>query len=45
MCVWGGGGGVIDLEFTQATRKSVFLQNSYFMDLISAQVKHELITL
>ena len=39
---WGGG---LDLEFPQGKDESVFLENAYFIDLISLQTKHELTTL
>ena len=32
----------LDLEFPQGTNKSEFLENPYFMDLISSKIKHEL---
>ena len=32
----------LDLEFPQGTDKSEFLENAYFMDLISSKIKHEL---
>ena len=38
-------GGVLDLEFPQGKDESVFLENAYFIDLISLQTKHELTTL
>ena len=37
-----GGGEWLDLEFPQGTDKSEFLENAYFMDLISSKIKHEL---
>ena len=37
--------GTLDTEFPQDTDKSVFLENAYFIDLISSQIKHELATL
>ena len=37
-----GGGERLDLEFPQGTDKSEFLENAYFMDLISSKIKHEL---
>ena len=40
--------GFLDLKrsgFQQGTDKSVFLENAYFMDFISSQIKHELMTL
>ena len=37
-----GGGEGIDLEFPQGTDKIEFLENAYFMDLISSKIKHEL---
>ena len=40
-----GGGGGLDLEFPQGKDESVFLENAYFIDLISLQTKHELTTL
>ena len=43
VCGWGGGG--LDLEFPQGKDESVFLENAYFIDLISLQTKHELTTL
>ena len=39
------GTGVSDLEFPEGTDKSVFLENTYFINLTSSQVKHELTTL
>ena len=30
------GGGVLDLELSQETDKSVFLENAYFVDFISS---------
>ena len=36
------GGWGLDLEFSQGTNKSEFLENPYFMDLISSKIKHEL---
>ena len=36
---WGWG---LDLEFSQGTNKSEFLENAYFMDVISSKIKHEL---
>ena len=36
------GGWELDLEFSQGTNKSEFLENAYFMDLISSKIKHEL---
>ena len=36
------GGEGLDLEFPQGTDKSEFLENAYFMDLISSKIKHEL---
>ena len=41
---WGGGGG-LDLEFPQGKDDHVFLENAYFIDLISLQTKHKLTTL
>ena len=38
----GVGGERLDLEFPQGTDKSEFLENAYFMDLISSKIKHEL---
>ena len=35
----------LDLEFPQGTEKSVFLENTYFMALISLQIKPELMAL
>ena len=35
----------VDLEFPQGTGKSVFLENVYFMALISSQIKCKLMTL
>ena len=35
----------LDLEFPQGTGKSVFLENAYFMALISLQIKRELMAL
>ena len=32
---WGGGVGGLDMECPQGTDKSVFLENAFFMDLIS----------
>ena len=32
----------LDLEFPLGTDKSEFLENAYFMDLISSKIKHEL---
>ena len=32
----------LELEFPQGTDKSEFLENAYFMDLISSKIKHEL---
>ena len=37
--------GVLYLEFPQGTDMSVFLENAFFMNLISSQIKHELTTL
>ena len=37
-----GGGEGLDLEFPQGTDKIEFLENAYFMDLISSKIKHEL---
>ena len=34
----------LDLEFPQGTDKSEILENAYFMDLISSQIKHKLMT-
>ena len=39
------GGGGLDLEFPQGTDDRVFLENAYFIDLISLQTKHKLTTL
>ena len=36
------GGEGLDLEFPQGTDKIEFLENAYFMDLISSKIKHEL---
>ena len=36
------GGWGLDLEFPQGTDKSEFLENAYFMDLISSKIKHKL---
>ena len=36
------GGERLDLEFPQGTNKSEFLENAYFMDLISSKIKHKL---
>ena len=36
------GGWGLHLEFSQGTNKSEFLENAYFMDLISSKIKHEL---
>ena len=33
------------MEFPQGTDKKVFLENAYFIDFISLQIKHELATL
>ena len=33
---------MLDLEFPQGTDKIEFLENAYFMDLISSKIKHEL---
>ena len=38
----GGGGEGLDLEFPQGTDKIEFLENAYFMDLISSKIKHKL---
>ena len=38
-------GGVLDLEFPQGKDESVFLENAYFIDLISLQTKHALTTM
>ena len=35
----------LDLEFPQGTDKSVFLENTYFMALISSQIKCKLMAL
>ena len=35
----------LDLEFPQGTDKSVFLENAYFMALISSQIRCELMAL
>ena len=40
-----GGGGGLDLEFPQGKDDHVFLENAYFIDLISLQTKHKLTTL
>ena len=32
----------LDQEFPHGTDKSEFLENAYFMDLISSKIKHEL---
>ena len=37
-----GGGEGLGLEFPQGTEKSEFLENAYFMDLISSKIKHKL---
>lgn len=39
------GMGVSDLEFPEGADKSVFLKNTYFINLTSLQAKHELTTL
>ena len=36
------GGWGLDLEFLQGTDKSEFLENAYYMDLISSKIKHKL---
>ena len=36
------GGWELDLEFSQGTNKIEFLENAYFMDLISSKIKHKL---
>ena len=36
------GGWGLDLEFSQGTNKSEFLENTYFMDLSSSKIKHQL---
>ena len=41
----GQGGGALDLEFPQGIDKSVLLENTYFMGLISSQIKHKVMTL
>ena len=41
----GMGGGGLDLEFPQGKDDRVFLENAYFIDLISLQTKHKLTTL
>ena len=35
----------LDLEFRQGIDKSVLLENTYFMGLISSQIKHKMMTL
>ena len=35
----------LDLEFPQGTGKSVFLENAYFMALISSQIRCKLMAL
>lgn len=40
-----GGGGGLDLEYPQGKDDHVFLENAYFIDLISLQTKHKLTTL
>ena len=37
-----GEGEGLDLEFPQGTDKIEFLENAYFMDLISSKIKHKL---